>query len=205
MASTLLYLVRHAEQEHSASGDDADSGLSGLGERQAHQLGRRLAGVPFDAVRHSPLRRAAETAQIVAEYLPGVAVSGSELLRDRTPVPAAGEASEVPSQFRPFLDKVPEDVRDQGGEQLTAAVEELSTTGDGDRCELLITHNFVIGWFVRHALDAPAWRWIGLNQFSCALTIIQFQPDQPPMLIAFNDLGHLPVDLRGDPPIALRS
>jgi hypothetical protein len=36
-------------------------------------------------------------------------------------------------------------------------------------------HNFVIGWFVRHVLDAPEWRWMGLNQFNAALTILQIQ------------------------------
>lgn len=39
----------------------------------------------------------------------------------------------------------------------------------------------------------------------CALTIIAVHADQPPMLITFSDLGHLPVDLRGQSPIALRS
>ena len=66
VASTTLYLVRHAEQEHSSGGDDPDAGLSDTGVRQAHLLGERLSDVPFDAVRHSPLRRAAETAAILA-------------------------------------------------------------------------------------------------------------------------------------------
>ena len=26
-----------------------------------------------------------------------------------------------------------------------------------------VTHNFLIGWLIRDALDAPKWRWIGLN------------------------------------------
>ena len=205
MATTLLYLVRHGEHLHPATGDASDAALSGLGEQQAHRLGERLADVPFDAVRHSPLRRAAETARILSGYLPGVPVSPSELLRDRTPFPSADQAREVPEQFRPFLDSVPADERDPGGEYLDAAVSQLTATGTEDRCELLVTHNFVLGWFVRHALDAPAWRWIGLNQFNCALTIIQARSGLPPMLVSFNDVGHLPVDLRGRPPIALRS
>ena len=205
MATTLLYLVRHAEQHHSVAGDDPDGGLSQLGERQANQLGRRLADVPFDVVRHSPLRRAAQTAQIVASYLPGVQVSPSELLRDRTPMPSADQASAVPPRYRSFLDSVPAEERDPAAEHLNAAVEQLTTTGADDRHELLITHNFVIGWFVRHALDAPAWRWMGLNQFHCALTIIQISSDLPATLITFNDLGHLPIELRGQAPIALRS
>lgn len=205
MATTLLYLVRHAEQHHPAIGDDTDTGLSGLGEQQAHELGKRLASVPFDEVRHSPLRRAADTARILAGYLPGVPVSPSELLRDRTPVPSDDQASGVPARFWPFLDAVAPHERDRGGTYLDTAVSQLAVTGPGDRCELLVTHNFVIGWFVRYALDAPAWRWMGLNQFNCALTIIQIRTDLPPMLITFNDIGHLPLDLRGRSPVVLLS
>jgi probable phosphoglycerate mutase len=201
----LLYLVRHAEQERAAAGQDPDSGVSALGVRQANRLGSRLAGVPFDVIRHSPLRRATQTARIVASYLPGVPVSPSELLRDRTPIPPADELSAVPAPYRAFLDRVPAEERDPGARQLSAVVEELATAGARDRHELLVTHNYVIGWFVRHAVDAPAWRWMGLNQFNCALTIIQISSGLPPVLITFNDLGHLPIELRGQAPIALRS
>ena len=62
--------------------------------------------------------------------------------------------------------------------------------------ELIVTHNFLIGWFIRHALDAPDWRWIGLNQQNCALTVILYQPGLPPSLVTFNDAAHLPDQLR---------
>lgn len=205
MGSTLLYLVRHAEHERSPAVGESDPGITALGERQAHLLGRRLADVPFDAVLHSPLRRAAETARILASYLPGVSAESSELLTDLTPLPSPGQLSEIPPRLRSFFDRVPADEGDPGGERLDAAFGQLATAGAQDRCELLVTHNFVIGWFVRRALDAPQWRWMGLNQFNCALTIIQISQDLPPMLISFNDLGHLPVELRGHSPVALRS
>ena len=198
MASTLLYLVRHGEQQHAPTGnDDPSLGLSPRGEEQARLLGTRLAGVPFDIVRHSPLRRAAETARILSGYLPGVPVSMSELLDDRTPVPISGQEDAVPWQYRWFLDTIPPEERDHGSAQLDAAVAQLMVAGETDHCELLITHNFVIGWFVRHVLNAPWWRWMGLNQSNCALTIIQVSTSQPPALITFNDTGHLPGRLPG--------
>ena len=58
------------------------------------------------------------------------------------------------------------------------------------------THNFVIGWFVRHVFDAPEWRWLGLNQANCGLTIIRIRSAKPPVLVAHNDLAHLPAELR---------
>jgi len=60
-----------------------------------------------------------------------------------------------------------------------AAIERHAVTADEDRHELIVTHNFLIGWFVRHALAAPDWRWLGLNQGNCALTVILYRPDRP--------------------------
>jgi len=75
--------------------------------------------------------------------------------------------------------------------------------GDADRHKLVVTHNFVIGWAVRHALDAPYWRWLGLNQFNCGLTIVQWRSDAPPTPVSFNEFGHLPPGERGQPPVEL--
>ncbi|WP_242623900.1 histidine phosphatase family protein [Micromonospora kangleipakensis] len=67
----------------------------------------------------------------------------------------------------------------------------------GDVRELVITHNFLIAWFVRHALDAPERRWLGLNHHNCGLTVIRYSSGGPPNLIAVNDVAHLPPELRG--------
>ena len=71
MACTQLYLVRHGEQDQ-AFGHATDGGLSQLGREQADRLGRRLREVPFSAIHHSPLTRAAQTADVIAGHLPQV-------------------------------------------------------------------------------------------------------------------------------------
>jgi probable phosphoglycerate mutase len=76
------------------------------------------------------------------------------------------------------------------------AVAEWLAPAREDRHDLLITHNFVIAWFVREVFDAPAWRWMGVNQANCGLTIIRVRSAKPPVLVAHNDLGHLPPELR---------
>ncbi|MBO3750011.1 histidine phosphatase family protein [Streptosporangiaceae bacterium NEAU-GS5] len=190
MARTQLYLVRHGEQDP-ASGHAPDGGLSQLGCEQADRLGRRLRTVPFSAIHHSPLARAAQTADIVAGHLPTVPRHDCHFVADRTPVPSAGQRGRYPDRWHAWLDGVPDDERDEDATALQAAVAHFGVTGDNDRQELLITHNFVIGWFVRHMLDAPEWRWIGLNQANCAITIVQWDSDRPPTLVSFNDTGHL--------------
>ena len=190
MPRTRLYLVRHGEQDpvfdHAPSG-----GLSALGRSQASRVGERLSSVPFAAIHHSPLTRAAETASIVAGHLPGVPGHACDLVADRTPVPSPARRDQYPDRWHAWLDGAPADERDEDAAALRAAVAHFGVTGDEDRNELLITHNFVIGWFVRHVLDAPEWRWIGLNQANCAVTIVEWDAGRPPMLIAFNDTGHL--------------
>ncbi len=190
MARTRLYLVRHGEQDR-AAGHAPDGGLSQLGREQADRLGDRLHAVPFSVIHHSPLARAAQTADIVTGYLPRVPRHACEFIADRTPVPSTGQRHRYPARWHSWLDDVPGDERDEDATALQAAVAHFGVTGDDDRHELLITHNFVIGWFVRHVLDAPAWRWIGLNQSNCAITIVQWDSDRPPILVSFNDTGHL--------------
>ena len=126
-------------------------------------------------------------------------------MADRTPLPSPAQDHQVPERYADFLGAIPDEERDEGAVRLQAAVEHVGNPDAEDRYELVVTHNFVIGWFVRHALDAPIWRWIGLNQFNCGLTIVQWRTDQAPTLASFNDIGHLPPQLRGQVPVPLHS
>jgi probable phosphoglycerate mutase len=189
----LLLLARHGE----ADGDGDDAALTGPGRRQAALLGARLAGHDLAAVRHSPLTRAAQTAALVGAHLPRVPVVADELLGDYVPfVP-----DPPPSPWATFFDGVFAEERDAGAAQAAAAIERYARAA-GDSAELIVTHSFLIAWFVRHALEAPPARWMGLNAANTALTVIRYRPRRPPALVTFNDLSHLPADLQwtGFPP-----
>jgi len=154
------------------------------------------------------LRRATQTTSLIAEYLPNVPVNASKLLNDC--VPSVPDQHTLSPAHVAFFESLSEAERTHGPVQASAAIARFAITaagdGDGDQHELIVTHNFVIGWFVRHALDAPDWRWMGLNQFNCGLTIILYRPDRPAALVSFNDIGHLPPSLRGAaPPLELCS
>ncbi|TPW76519.1 histidine phosphatase family protein [Schumannella soli] len=195
--SRFLYLVRHGEQRDAEFGLP-DGPLSPRGVRQARAIAERLGGVPFDAAYTSPLQRAQETAKIMTERLPSLEAEPSALLMDCIP---AGPSSDMPHSFESFFGGVTPEEIDAGEAQMADAFSEWMTPSREDRHELLITHNFVIAAFVAHAFGAAPWRWMGVNQANCGLTIIRVRSAKPPVLLTHNDLGHLPAELRTGLPV----
>ncbi|MEO3821566.1 histidine phosphatase family protein [Plantactinospora sp. B24E8] len=187
MANRFLHLVRHGEAT-------ADGRLTERGEQQARLVGRRLAGLPITTIQHSPLPRAVRTTQLISECLPEVPVQVSELLDDH--VPPVPDPQSLPDVYLRFLDGVTAEEYAVGARLAEAAIARYAVPAEVDTHDLVVTHNFQIGWFVRHALHAPGWRWLGLNQGNCALTTILYRSDRPPALVLFNDMGHLPPELR---------
>ncbi|MFI0807490.1 histidine phosphatase family protein [Streptomyces echinatus] len=193
-AARYLYLARHGE----ASPDESE--LTDAGRRQAALLGERLRGVPLTAIHHGPLPRAEQTARLVAEQLDGVPRRRSEAAGDYIPyIPAREELPpEAADTWIRFLDQFPAEEREQGPGLAAAALAQFTgpVTGDEPRHELVVTHNFLVGWLVRAAFEAPEWRWLGINHANAALTVIRYAPDRPPAVLLFNDTGHLPTELR---------
>jgi serine/threonine-protein phosphatase PGAM5 len=211
MASRFLYLVRHGEAAEGGS-------LSDVGEEQARRTGERLKNLPVTRIHHSPLPRAAQTARLIAGWLPGVPVAESAVVGDY--IPADLDPGGLPPAYARLVSSYTTTERNEGAARARAAIRQFARPpGEGpagesapgeslaggsavgespaaDVYELIVTHNFLIGWFIRHALDAPDWRWMGLNQQNCALTVILYQPVLPPSLVTFNDAAHLPDQLR---------
>ena len=186
-----LYLVRHGEHLDAEHGLE-DGPLSPRGRRQAALLADRLSGVPFDAVWHSPLERASETGRVIAARMPALRPEPHALLFDCVPT---GFTPDMPTAFEPFFGSVSEARIDAGAAQMADAALEFLSFRRGMH-QLLITHNFVIAWFVREVLGAPAWRWVTLNQANCGLTVLAQRAGRPWTVATHNDLAHLPVELR---------
>lgn len=192
-ANRLLYLVRHGEA-------DALGELTEAGREQARLTGERLASVPFVSVQHSPVQRAAHTAALITAHLPGVPVEQTPLAGDY--VPYLPPTDELPAFAKGFLDGYSPAEIAEGAALIEAAQARYTAPAERDTHELVVTHNFLIAWLVRHALDAPPARWIGINQANCGITVLLYRAGRPPSLVSFNDLAHLPDRLRwtGFPP-----
>jgi probable phosphoglycerate mutase len=180
---TRLHLVRHG----AATGDEGDPGLSPAGVAQSRLLADRLRTAGAVEVRHSPRRRAVETAEVLGGVCEIPAVADPRL-DDRTPVPAPGEETLYPAQLRDWFGAVPAAERDEGGVQLSAAVETFLAD---DRQLVLVTHAFVVAWFVQRVLGAPVSAWTSILASNAGLTTIDRRPGRPPQLVGVNDVGHL--------------
>ena len=83
-AVTTIFLARHGETDWNRNErfqGHADPPLNAAGREQAHALSEALATQPLRAVYTSPLRRAAETAEVVAASR-GLAVEPADGLRE---------------------------------------------------------------------------------------------------------------------------
>lgn len=190
--SRYLYLVRHGEQMDAEHGLP-DGPLSPRGRRQASLIAKRLSGVPFSHAFCSPLQRALETADVMREAMPSLEVEQTALLMDCVP---SGATADMPAAFDPFMGGFSEEEIQAGEAQMADAAAEWLSATRADTHELLITHNFVIAWFVREVFGSSPWRWMGINQAHCGLTIIRVRSAKPAVLVTHNDLGHLPAELR---------
>src|SRR5690606_14084033 len=118
MATRHLYIARHGAA-------DAFGELTETGRRQAHLLGERLAGIPVDAICHSPLPRAVATAQELAGHLPNATVSEAAELIDN--VPYVPGANDMPSSWAGFFDGYDEAEASRGHRTAEALAERFAT------------------------------------------------------------------------------
>ncbi|MFL1380579.1 histidine phosphatase family protein [Nocardiopsis protaetiae] len=191
MAQRTLYLVRHGAA-------DALGQLTDDGREQARLIGRRLARAPIDVVWHSPLPRAVDSARIIAAEMPRVLVDEAAELVDN--VPFVPEPAGISPSWKGFFDGYDRGEAEAGRRTADAlAARFCKPNGQGRRAthEVVVTHAYPIAWIVREVLNAPPEQWMALSGVAnAALTVIEFNDGEPPNVVMFNDLSHLPAELR---------
>jgi serine/threonine-protein phosphatase PGAM5 len=192
MARRTLYLIRHAQQaEQTPVIDRFGPSLTSLGREQARLLGERLSGQRIDTIYYSTLRRAAETASILAEQInrgrqnEPVEMSPSRLLWECIPV--------VPAWGKEFFAETPPEVIERHARQALLAYEKFFRAWLGDECsQVIVSSGNLIRYLALRALGAPPELWTNADIAHGSLTIVTIDSDGHMMLAAFNDTGHLP-------------
>lgn len=184
----VIYLVRHGQfkiDDHPADG--LEGGLTTLGRQQARRTAQRLRRLPIHTIYHSDLRRAAETAAIIARAIPSAPVRASSLLRECTPV--------IPTAFLERFAAYPPEEFEADRVQAEAAFDRFfQPLRRGVRHEVVVCHGNLIRYFVCRLLhvNPAAWGYMDVRQ--CSITEVVLHPAWS-RVVALGDVGHLPFNL----------
>jgi probable phosphoglycerate mutase len=200
--ATTTLLLRHGqtplsiEKRFSGRGD-AD--LTELGREQALAAARRLASSPAVAVISSPLGRARQTAEAVADAL-GLEVEVDEGFQETDFGDWEGYTfSEVRKKWPRELDAwlASTAVAPPFGESFDATTTRVRQARDrvlaayGGKTVVIVSHVTPIKTLVRIALDAPPSALYRMHLDLACLSEIQWFADGPAVLRHFNDIHHL--------------
>jgi broad specificity phosphatase PhoE len=196
-----LILARHGETEWNVEKvfrGRADVNLNEVGIKQAELLGKHLGNWELEAIYSSPVKRALDTANIVARYME-VAVCIAEGLTDFD----FGEwqslsEQEVKRLYPAILNdwqSSPHKVRMPGGENLddvkkrtAEVVDEVLSRHHGN--VLLVSHRVVLKVLICSLLGLDNSHFWNISQDVCGLTIFDYV-DGRFVLTKHNDTSHL--------------
>lgn len=203
-APTTFLLVRHGETalttQKRFSGVGTDPELTESGLDQAERLAAVLAEQgPVHGVLSSPLRRARQTAQPIADRLGLPVGTDPRLLECDFGAWEGLSWAEVergwPAELTGWLGSTA--VGPPGGESFDAVAARVEALRDElrlahpGRTLVLVSHVSPIKLLVSHALGAPVGSIYRMELSAAALTVIQWYPDGYASLRRFNDTAHL--------------
>ncbi|MBI2885658.1 MAG: histidine phosphatase family protein [Chloroflexi bacterium] len=199
--STRVYLIRHGETdwnaEHRAQGH-TDVELNEVGRRQAAALAQALQDAPLRAVYSSPLKRALETAQMVAASH-GLPVETQQDLKELDQGELEGL---VPEEMRRRHGEVlrrwnagDTSVRLPGGESMEQVQERAWAAVWGicarhpEQTVAIIGHNLANLAIICRAVGVQLSAFRRLRQATGSLSVLEVGPERS-TLLRFNDICH---------------
>jgi probable phosphoglycerate mutase len=211
---TTIVLVRHGRTELTearkiSGGDGDDPSLSAAGNSDAEKVAHALKAIgsqgswqriaPISAVVTSPMKRARETAEIIAEGF-GLQVTDNENLREisfgdwdgLSHEEAQGQDPELWNSWRGSWEVSPPngeslEVFDQ---RLQLAREQIVERHSG-KTVVVVAHVMPIRGFLRWAFDAAAAAYWRPQVAPCSISIIRVWGDQTAEVVTVNHTAHL--------------
>lgn len=164
--------------------------MTPIGVKQAKLTAQRFRLLPINAIYCSTLRRAVETAEIIAREIPDIPLQRSRGLRECYPcVPP------IPAYIEYFA-QVPAEEIAQGKEQAEKAFDKYFKRARGnDKHEILVCHGNLIRYLVCRVLEIQPEAWGRMDICNCGISTVLIKPDGRMILISHNDVGHLPAHL----------
>ena len=209
-----IYVVRHGQRMPGNAKDRLGLGITEIGRIQAEFTGDRFKKAPINTIHYSTLRRASETAKIIAQSIPNVRMQGSKLLWECIPfLPAdfitwykankgriSSDSITTPLQMAPWVGlwspETPWEIIESGFTQAQHAWENFFRPSREERHELLVCHGNILRYFMVRALKAPLESWIHTDINNCGISEFSVHPNGEVFLVSHNDTGHMPVPIR---------
>jgi broad specificity phosphatase PhoE/ribonuclease HI len=205
--ATTLFLLRHGETPLSIEmrfSGRGDAELTQRGQAQARAAAARLRGCGVDVVVTSPLSRARQTADVVADAV-GTPIAADDDwaetdFGDWEGLTFAEVRAQWPGEMSAWL--ASPDVAPPGGESFSATARRVSAARrrlhesyDGKRV-VVVSHVTPIKTAVRQALDAPSHALFRMHLDTASLSVIDWFADGNAVVKSLNDVGHLDAHLR---------
>ncbi len=187
MAARTIYLLRHGYHDLKSTHKLGGS-LTPTGVEQAQLTAQRFSSLPISAIYSSTLRRAAETAEIVAQEFPDVPLRRSQGLWECVPCIAPVYAEYFAGHSAQYLA--------WGKQQAEKAFDRyFRRTRGEDKHEIIVTHGNLIRYFVCRVLRVSPKAWGNMDMCNCGISQILLRPDGRMILVSHNDVSHLPEHL----------
>jgi len=194
MSVRTIYLVRHGQYEaYPENGDALGGGLTILGQEQTRLTANALAQVPISGVYCSTLRRAFETAAMIAGKFSGMSIQSLRELWEIVPSIPPRESAYFALHFPNLTADIIANDRqtaDQAFDRLFCPAE------NQDEHVVVVCHGNLIRYYVCRVLDVPVETWANMETCNCGISRCTIESDGRKMLISMNDVGHLPLDMR---------
>jgi len=202
-----LLLIRHGESvgnaEHRLQGQ-ADFALTERGQAQAHALARRLQGEGWAlaAVYSSDLRRATETAQILAAHLDLPLTLDARLREHHVGVLTGIVWQEIESRYPELWTglhsaewaPIPEGEKSEAFHaRLAATLTDIQARHEDGEAVAVVSHGGSLGMMLVHLLGLDPQRPIPFHFGNASLSIVELG-SRGPRLSLLNDTSHLTGD-----------
>ncbi len=186
-----LYLIRHGQYDHDDDrSSDIGKALVPLGIAQSKLVANRLKSLPvkMSSLISSTMTRARQTAMIINQDFPELELQQTRLIRECTP-PTWREdimEGEDPEELKKCTDN------------LDTAFSKyfIPSPDEEDRNDIIVCHGNVIRYFVTKVLKVETMSWLQMTTGNCGLTVVRIKSNGSMKLVSFNDMGHIPPNLR---------
>ena len=186
-----LYLIRHGQYDHDDDrSSDIGKALIPLGIAQSKLIASRLKSLPvkMSSLISSTMTRARQTAMIINQDFAELELQQTRLIRECTP----------PTWREDIMEGEDSEELKKCTDNLDVAFTKyfIPSPDEGERNDIIVCHGNVIRYFVTKVLKVETMSWLQMTTGNCGLTVVRIKPDGSMKLISFNDMGHIPLNLR---------